>query len=95
MSDASSLFSSPDLSWHPCRLSLLLSLLVLEQLSPLPLQVPQAELLQVLQEALQEVLQVVRRAFLGRLRVGLEHRHLWCAAYPSSIDVFRREPLLP
>jgi hypothetical protein len=57
MPDASSLFSSPDLSWHPCRLSLLPSLLVLGQLSPQPLLVPQAELLQVLQEARQEARQ--------------------------------------
>ena len=32
---------------------------------------------------------------LGRPCVGLEHRHLWCAAHPGSIDAFRREPLLP
>ena len=32
---------------------------------------------------------------LGRPCVGLEHRHLWCAVYPGSIDAFRREPLLP
>ena len=57
MPDASSLFSSHNPSWHPCRLSLLPSLLVLGQLSPLPLQGPQAELLQALQEVLQEVLQ--------------------------------------
>ena len=41
-------------------------------------------------------LQVVRRAFHAwDDGVGLEHRHLWCAAYPGSIDAFRREPLLP
>ena len=33
-------------------------------------------------------------SLLGRPRVGLEYRHLWCAAYPGSIDAFRREPFL-